>query len=541
MASADVHVGQAITPKVEGPQISAGPVADNDGNHDHVKECGSEPAATATAPVEPLYSVLTPRQKQVTVMIVSFVALISPLSGNIYYPAIPALTREYHVSTTLIQLTITLYQIFQGIAPSFIANYSDSHGRRPAYAICLVIYLGANIGLALQSSYPALMVLRCLQSTGSSATVALAAGAVADMVTRAERGRFIAYASLGVSLGPVLAPVIGGLLTEYLGWRSIFWFLTICAAVLFAVYFILVPETARSVVGNGSVPPKSLLMTPSQYIKHKRNPAAELDAERATLKAARRRVNPFSALRILGEKEGGVTLGFGALMYGGYFMVLTTLPTELTRRFGFNAAQTGLCYIPVFVGTLGSRWTAGRLLDWNYKRYARRLGVEITKDRQQDLDILPIEAARLQVCIPMVYLTALCTVAFGWTMQTQSSLAGIEVTLFFLGIFNAGGLAGLSTLVVDTHQESPATATAANNLFRYLVSAGATAAAVPLIDRIGIGWTSVFIAGVFVVFSPCLWLVLFYGAKWRHEDKAKMDKAKQKRAEAKKEEASQQA
>lgn len=386
------------------------------------------------------------------------------------------------------------------------------------------------------------MVLRCLQSTGSSATVALAAGAVADMVTRAERGKFISYASLGVSLGPVLAPIIGGLLTEYLGWRSIFWFLTICAAVLFAVYFVLVPETARSVVGNGSVPPKSIVMTPSQYVRHRRNPGgAGQDAERATLKAARRRVNPFSALRILGEREGGVTLGFGALMYGGYFMVLTTLPTELTRRFGFNAAQTGLCYMPVFVGTLGSRWTAGRLLDWNYRRHATRLGVEITKDRQQDLDMLPIEAARLQVCIPMIYLTALCTVAYGWTMQTRSSLAGIEVTLFFLGIFNAGGLAGLSTLVVDTHQESPATATAANNLFRYLVSAGATAAAVPLIDRIGIGWTSVFIAGVFVFFSPCLWLVLFYGAKWRREDKAKMEKAKENREEARKEEASQQA
>lgn len=386
------------------------------------------------------------------------------------------------------------------------------------------------------------MVLRCLQSTGSSATVALAAGAVADMVTRAERGKFISYASLGVSLGPVLAPIIGGLLTEYLGWRSIFWFLTICAAVLFAVYYVFVPETARSVVGNGSVPPRSIVMTPSQYVRHRRSPGgAGQDAERATLKAARRRVNPFSALRILGEREGGVTLGFGALMYGGYFMVLTTLPTELARRFGFNAAQTGLCYIPVFVGTLGSRWTAGRLLDWNYRRHARKLGVEITKDRQQDLDVLPIEAARLQVCIPMVYLTAACTAAYGWTMQTRSSLAGIEVALFFLGIFNAGGLAGLSTLVVDTHQESPATATAANNLFRYLVSAGATAAAVPLIDRIGIGWMSVFIAGVFVFFSPCLWLVLFYGAKWRREDKAKRDKARQKREEAKKEEGSQQA
>lgn len=348
---------------------------------------------------------------------------------------------------------------------------------------------------------------------------------MADLVTRAERGRFISYASLGVSLGPVLAPIIGGLLTEYLGWRANFWFLVIIAVLLFSVYFLFVPESARSVVGNGSVAPKRWLMTPSQYFEQKRNPHINSEAERATLKSARKPVNPFNAIKILGEKEGGVTLGFGALMYGGYFMVLTTFPTLLTQRFGFNALQIGLCYIPIFVGTLASRWIAGRALDWNYRRHARLVGVEITKDRQQDLDILPIEAARLQVCIPIVYLTALCMVAYGWTMESRASLAGIEVTLFFLGIFNAGGLAGLSTLVVDTHQDSPATATAANNLFRYLLSAGATAAAVPLIDRIGIGWTSVSIAGLFVLFSPGLWLVLFYGAKWRQDEKVKLEKA----------------
>jgi predicted MFS family arabinose efflux permease len=400
-----------------------------------------------------------------------------------------------------------------------------------------VIYLAANIGLALQTSYPALMVLRCLQSTGSSATIALGAGSVADMVTRAERGRFIAYAAMGVTLGPALGPVIGGLLTEYLGWRSIFWFLTIFSVALFSVYFIFVPETARSVTGNGSIPPPRLFMTPFQRIERKRNPAPESEAERATIKAARKRLNPFAALKILGEKEGGVTLGFGSLMYGGYFMVLTTLPIQLTERFGFNAAQTGLCYLPVFVGSICSRWTAGRLLDWNFRRHATRLGVEISKDRQQDVDKLPIEAARLQICIPMIYTTSLCVIAYGWTMQTQASLAGIEVALFFLGLFNSGGLSGLNTLVVDTHQESPATAMAANNLFRCLVSAGATAIAVPLIDRIGIGWTSVFIAGVWLCFSPCLWLVLIYGANWRQEKKAKMDKANQKEKETKKKDA----
>lgn len=187
---------------------------------------------------------------------------------------------------------------------------------KPAYAICFILFLAANIALALQNSYAALMVLRCLQSTGSSVTVPLGAGTVADIATRAERGKYISYASLGVTLGPALGPVIGGLLIQYLGWRSTFWFLAIFTAALLPLYFLLVPGTARSVVGNGSIPAPRLFMTPFQHIERKRNPATQKwDSDRAALKAKRQRLNPLAALKILGEKEGGVTLGFGALMF----------------------------------------------------------------------------------------------------------------------------------------------------------------------------------------------------------------------------------
>jgi len=377
------------------------------------------------------------------------------------------------------------------------------------------------------------MVLRCLQSTGSSVTVPLSAGTVADISTRAERGKYISYASLGVTLGPALGPIIGGLLTQYLGWRSVFWFLTIFTAALLPLYFLLVPETARSVVGNGNIPPPRLFMTPFQHVQHKQDSAAQdWESDRAALKAKRQRLNPLAALKILGEREGGVTLGFGALMFGGYFMVLTTLPTELTKRFKFNEVQIGLCYLPIFIGSIFSRATAGWLLDRNFRRHARRCGVEISKGKQSDIDKIPIEAARLQVCIPMIYATALCVMAYGWTLQATNSLAGIEVTLFFLGLFNNGGLSGLNTLVVDTHQESPATAMAASNLFRCLVSAGGVAAAVPLIDKIGIGWTSVFIAGVWICFSPFIWLILIYGAQWRQQKQAKMEKVEAEKGES---------
>jgi len=78
------------------------------------------------------------------------------------------MATDLHVSIELINLSITTYMIVSGIAPAIIGNLSDTVGRRPIYLGTMFIYLAANIGLALQDSYPALLILRMLQSLGSS-------------------------------------------------------------------------------------------------------------------------------------------------------------------------------------------------------------------------------------------------------------------------------------------------------------------------------------------------------------------------------------
>jgi hypothetical protein len=177
--------------------------------------------------------------------------------------------------------------------------------------------------------------------------------------------------------------------------------------------------------------------------------------------------------------------------------------------------QVGLCYLPLGIGSLCSRWTAGLLLDWNFRRHARRHKIDLDPNKQPDLDSLPIEQIRLEISLPLVYLSAAILMAYGWTMETRSSLAGIEVSLFFCGLCFSGALNGLNVLIVDTHADKPATAVAANNLFRCLVGAGATALALPVIDAIGMGWFTVCVSALWVLASPALWSVLLYGAKWR--------------------------
>ena len=111
--------------------------------------------------------------------------------------------------------------------------------------MCFVLYIAANTGLALQDSYAALFVLRCLQSSGSSGTIALSSGVCSDIATAAERGSYMGFVTAGSLLGPAVGPVIGGILAQFLGWRAIFWFLVIFGAAFLVVFVIFFPETGE--------------------------------------------------------------------------------------------------------------------------------------------------------------------------------------------------------------------------------------------------------------------------------------------------------
>ena len=78
-------------------------------------------------------------------------------------------------------------------------------GRRPVYVIGFSIYVAANIGLALNNSYAGLLVLRCLQSSGSSVLATMKLAVICDVVTSAERGSYIAFTSAGTILGEELS------------------------------------------------------------------------------------------------------------------------------------------------------------------------------------------------------------------------------------------------------------------------------------------------------------------------------------------------
>ncbi|KAK4499136.1 hypothetical protein PRZ48_009648 [Zasmidium cellare] len=490
---------------------------------------------TATTNTPP-WSVFTVQQKRFIVLMVALASFFSPLSANIYFPALNTLSADFGTSESVMNLTLTTYMIFQGLAPTFFGDLADMAGRRPAYIIGFAIYLGACIGIASCNSFPALLVLRMVQSSGSSSTIALGSGVVADIATSAERGVWMGWATSGPMVAPAIAPVLGGIFAQFLGWRWIFWFLVICAGTFIIPFVLSFPETGRNVVGNGSIPPQGWNMSLLNYLQVRRqrktNPPLERTlsqrSDRTALKKHRklRIPNPLHALTVLLEKDVSLLLFYNSIVYCAFYDIMASAPSLLGEIYGYDALQIGLCFLPMGTGCLLAPALVGKLMDWNFRRIARKHNIPIHAGKATDLSNFPLEHARIQIVVPFVATFTLVLILYGWILHLETSLAAPLILMFLAGFTSTAAFNVMSVMLVDLYPLSPATATAANNLVRCLMGAGATGVVIYMVEAMGRGWCFTFLAGVVAGFSPILWVLERWGPGWREGRRRRVERIK---------------
>lgn len=401
-SSIAVHGGTDIEAQESTAKAPPSSIDVNGGTDIEAQESTASPIAEIQS-AGPPYSIYTHRQKNFIVFMSCLGGLFSPFSSSSILPALPVLASIYATPIPVMNLSVTVFLILQAIAPSLTGDLADMAGRRPVYLLSFLFILAANIGLALQSNLAAFYILRCLQSVGSSGMYSLNSGVVTDIATTAERGKYMGAAQSGIMLGPALSSVVGGILTEYIGWRAIFWFLVIVAGLYLAIFALFVPETARKIVGNGSLPPtvwfnQSVL----KYLARRREAKTWNEAEVLASKRPLRWPNPFKTLRIIAEKDCGCIMLTTAIVYASWYTVTTTLASTIHTIYGLDIVQIGLCYLPFGAGAALAIFVNGRILDWNYARTCRRLGLSVDKRKGADLANFPIERARLDLVWPQL-------------------------------------------------------------------------------------------------------------------------------------------
>ncbi|KAH8907339.1 MFS general substrate transporter [Coniochaeta sp. PMI_546] len=471
----------------------------------------SEPASpNLIVQTQTPYSIFTTPQKCVIILLASVAGAFSTLCSYIYYPALVPIASELHVSITLVNLTITSYLLVAAVAPAFMGSMADQSGRRPIYMLMFAFFIGANIGIALQTSFPALLVLRMVQSAGSSGLIAVAYGVIADVTTRSERGGYCGMFDLLIQFALSVGPVIGGTITQHLGWRWIFRFLVILTSSHFLLMLLFYPETQRSIVGDGSVKPRGVYKS-LFFIFH----SDELRTHSSPAKKPKFSCpNPFACLRILGNGELLIVILLYSLTYAVKMALQASLGVQCVEIYQLDYLTAGLIYLPARVAGAVAAFLTGKYLDRTYRVSIAKLSA-CDSSFDGDSPDFPIEAARLKGAYILVIASALGSVGYGLALMTKAHISVMIIMQFMIGLTTAGIFTMSATLLTDLNRDRSATAQGACSLVRYLGAGGAIAVMQPLADGVGLGWCFALYAVLLLLKVPLVWLILTRGVHWR--------------------------
>ncbi|EFY89468.1 hypothetical protein MAC_04487 [Metarhizium acridum CQMa 102] len=460
--------------------------------------------------IDPPFHVFSKQRKWFIIITIGVAGLFSGLSSNIYLPSLSAIAKrikDLKVSLSDVSLTITSYLIVQGVSPLFWGSLSDTLGRRPIYIYSFSVYIVANIVLSLSPNFPVLLVFRGMQAAGSASTVSI-------------------VRNFSIAVGPV----IGGLLSNFLGFRSVFVFLLVMSSIVLATIAVFLPETLRTIAGNGSLRlsgiHQPLILRFFKEKHYKEEPDYTAPRPKVTIATF------LKPLTLLGEKDILVSLVFGGTVYTVWSMVVASTTGLFKDLFQLSDLLLGLVFLPNGLGTIVGSAVAGRLMTREFVRseriYLQRHPSATPPSRnKKDLPAnFPIEHARLRHAPWISALFIVATALYGFTVLPAAQLSivarpgwiAVPLALQFLIAATSNAVFAINTtLVADLCPGMGASATAINNLVRCGMGALGVGLVDSMLGTLGAAATFLGLGILTVGIGVLLYIEWIWGMQWRNE------------------------
>ncbi len=185
------------------------------------------------------------RDSRLLIVLLGALAAVGPFTTDTYLPSMPAIRDFYGVDMAAVQLTLSLAFLGGAIGQLFNGPLSDRFGRRPLLIGGLALYVAASVACMFAQSIEQLIAARFLQVFGSISAPVLARAMVRDLHEREAAARMLSLMGMVLGLGPILAPIIGGVLQANFGWRASFVFVTCYGLALLLAVSVGLGESVR--------------------------------------------------------------------------------------------------------------------------------------------------------------------------------------------------------------------------------------------------------------------------------------------------------
>src|SRR6476661_8254878 len=170
-------------------------------------------------------------------------AFITPLAVHLFFPVIPAVKVALGLSDAYAQLTFSVALFGMAFATLFYGSLSDRYGRRPVLLSGLALFLVGSVVSAVAPTPATLVLGRFVQAIGAGCALTLVRAIARDAYRAEQLVKAIAYLTMFGTLGPMVSPFIGGLLTDLLGWRSVFGFALAAGGTITLTAYLAMYET----------------------------------------------------------------------------------------------------------------------------------------------------------------------------------------------------------------------------------------------------------------------------------------------------------
>jgi DHA1 family bicyclomycin/chloramphenicol resistance-like MFS transporter len=187
---------------------------------------------------------------------------------DMYIPGFAAIARDLHTHPGTVELSMTSFFVALAIGQVIYGPVSDTLGRKGPTFVGLGIFAIASVGAAFAPSIGVLIASRFFQGLGAAATAVIPMAVIRDEYTGPDAARLLSLAMLALSVSPILAPVLGGLLVQYTSWRLIFVVLIIITLTVVVMVWKMLPETlppAQRISGR----PLAILTTYGRLLRNR--------------------------------------------------------------------------------------------------------------------------------------------------------------------------------------------------------------------------------------------------------------------------------